>query len=173
MSEPASRTPTGPGRVLYIVFGLLGLTVTVHLIALAYVFSAGTDVVREDYYEHGEAWDAELAAVAAGKERGLAIALAPAADGWHSGAVAVISLSAAGAAPKPPGGLLVLRKPDDASLDRALPMATPETAGDRIRWRLPLQALKPGIWRLRAEILGEPAMVIDGRFEAGGAEIGR
>lgn len=163
-AEPAAQR-SGRRLALYLVGGLLGLPVAVHAGALVVAFSADTDVVRADYYNHGEAWDAELGALQAGQRFDLQASIEPAPGGWQHGAVVVLSMTDPGPAERPPGGLVQLRRLNDARLDRAWPVATPTVGDGRLSWRLPTATLRPGLWLLRAELLGQTRRLVERRID--------
>lgn len=152
--------------MIYVVFGLLGVTVAVHVVALVFAFSADTDLVREDYYEHGEAWDAELAAVAAGRRLHLNVALQSGVGSGEAGTLAVVAMNDPGVASRPTGGEIVLRRLDEARNDRRLPLAAPSAVDGRLRWQVPVMNLAAGLWLLRVELKGATPLVAESRATA-------
>lgn len=155
----APSPPAGKGiprRMLVVVLGLLGLTVTVHGIALVYALSAHTDLVRTDYYEHGEAWDEELARLATGTAAGLTLTLSPGADGGTK-----IALTARAGVDGRVARLHVYR-PDDAARDLTVELRPVAERPDGMgaSWQGQMAALGPGLWRVRADVEGQPPMSV-------------
>ena len=164
--------PKGDGRgvklLLGIVFGFLGLSVLVHATALTYVFTAQTDLVRDDYYEAGQRYDEEMAlrAAAAGKAFDVRVTA-----GVRPGVS--VRLPGADASLAAATGRIKLYRPGDASLDRTLalrPAGSGEAVGPGAMnpgqghgaiWHAPGAALTPGHWRVRVELDSQPPLAFE------------
>lgn len=149
-----STTAARPTRLLAIVLGFLGLSVLVHAVALSYVFSVDTDLVRSDYYEAGQAHDEELAKRTAARAFGLE--LTPAGH-----ALDVQVRADAGLA-----GQTVrvrLQRPDDASADHER-SATLAADG---RAHVDLTGIRNGAWQIRVELDAPTAAANELRVHVG------
>ncbi len=138
-----------------IVFGFLGLSVLVHGVALTYVFTANTDIVRTDYYQAGERYDEELALRTKGSALPFKVALEP----GDAGRV-TLSLPDAPATLRGATGRVMLYRPGDARLDRVLPLQ-PATASDTAAWQSPASAIPVGRWRVRVEFDAPHALAFE------------
>ncbi len=148
---PAAATSAADRRgvrlLLGIVFGFLGISVTVHAVALTYVFSTQTDLVRADYYQAGQTYDHEMSlrAAAAREAFDVRVAAGPA------GSVTV-RLPQASAALSAASGRLKLYRPGSARLDRTLPLPAAVVTDGTAVWRVPANDLAVGRWRVRFEL---------------------
>jgi nitrogen fixation protein FixH len=141
-----------------LVGGILGVTALVHLVALAYTSHATPELVRTDYYEAGEAHEAELAARR--RAEGLGLRLDVRAGAGLTGAN-VIELSAAA----PTAGRLDLARPARVglyrpgrqALDREVELwpveaEASEAVARAALWRAETAPLARGRWRARASL---------------------
>ena len=125
-----------------LIGGILGTSVLVHAVAITWAVGAQVDLVRDDYYEHGQAFDAELAAREKAARVGFAVQV--------QGQELVVTIER----PKLVQGPVVaqLYRPADRGADVEVPMTWREGA-----WRASPK-LAQGRWRLRVKTGGdEPA----------------
>ena len=168
-TQPAPRDREADERagkwlMRLIVFGLLGVSVSVHFTALSYVFSTDTDLVRDDYYDLDQRYEGELARFRAGAAWGWQI------ERGDDGVIAVTvgqraKPSGAAAAEPPSGGAglpsaaaplrVLLTRASNARLDQALTLRPGPATETTRTWRSPPTELVPGYWKLRVE-LGDP-----------------
>lgn len=160
-----SATPAAgarPTRLLAIVLGFLGLSVLVHAVALSYVFSVDTDLVRSDYYEAGQAHDEELAKRTAARAFGLEVT--PVGHALDVQVRADAGLAAQTI-------LVRLQRPDDASADHER-SATLAADG---RAHIDLAGIRSGAWQIRVELDAPTAAAHELRLHVGehGLEVRR
>ncbi|MCO4763821.1 MAG: FixH family protein [Myxococcales bacterium] len=159
------ETPVGDGKqqgrkgvifLLAIVFGFLGISVIVHAVALTYVFSTDTDLVRSDYYEAGQNYNAELAQRTAGAKQAFQVAVTAGEAGTVS-----IQLPKASEDMQAATGRVKLYRPGDASLDQELPLPKVRMAGTTAVWLVQTGKLHTGRWRVRLELDTPSKMAIE------------
>ncbi|GEM_PF-3060377 len=142
VSVPATtgQRPSDVWFARLLIGSILGTVVVVHAVALFSFTGATGDIERADYYEHGEAFDGELAMRAAAAT-GLSVTCSA------SGSCAV---TVAHQADLDGEATLTLQRADDASLDRTIAI----TRGSDGRWTAQAGALKSGWWRVRVATNG-------------------
>lgn len=152
---PHAGLPLRGGKrlLLLLVFGFLGLSVTVHAIALTYVFQVQHDLVRSDYYEAGERYDEELARRAVAGASRFVVARDAGSD------VLVVSAPGlrvdAGAAAR-----LRWFRPDAAAVDHVVEL-TAVGDGSVASWRASAPPLRTGAWTVRLEVDGATPLAIE------------
>ena len=132
-----------------LVGAILGTSVLVHGVAITWAVGADVDLVREDYYEHGQAFDAELAA----RERGAAAEM--------TAQVLGRSLVVRSARPELVTGPLTaeLYRASDRKADRKIALVGVQgKARNNDLWHGVIE-LAPGRWRLRVKSAGEAPLV--------------
>ncbi len=161
---PPSPPPAdvGPRRLLLWVGAILGTSLLVHAVALTYVFTAQTDLVRGDYYEAGLAHEDELAVRRASAAMGWHVHLVP--GDTDGSARLVVSAdhpppTEDGTVAAPPAAVARLYRAADAHLDRLVPLVPHAPSAGQVdtdragwRWHAELGQLASGAWRLRVEV---------------------
>lgn len=151
--EKGTSNNRGVKLLLAIVFGFLGISVTVHAVALSYVFSTQTDLVRSDYYEAGQSYDQEIALKAAGATKPFDIRLT--ADTVR------VRLAHAEAGTLAAVGRIQLYRPGDAALDRKLALPRAVVKDGVATWLVDAKDLAPGRWRVRLELDARPPLAVE------------
>lgn len=155
-ADPSTADRRGVKLLLGIVFGFLGISVTVHAVALAYVFSTQTDLVRADYYQAGQTYDDEMSLRTAAARQAFEVRVAAGAVGSVT-----VRLPQASAALSAASGRLKLYRPGDAQLDRTVPLPSAVVTDGTAVWRVPVKDLAPGRWRVRLELDAAPPLALE------------
>ena len=158
LSPPAPASIPLPKRggkrlLMLLVFGFLGLSVTVHAIALTYVFQVQHDLVRGDYYEAGERYDEELARRAVAGSSQFVIARDATSESI------VVTAPGLRVDPSAPARLRWLR-PDAASVDHVTKL---QAVGDGsvASWSGVSPPMRSGAWTVRLEVDGRAPLAIE------------
>ena len=131
------------GRAWALVGAILGTSVLVHAIAVTWAIGAQVDLVRDDYYEAGETFDAELDA----RSRGVQVGF----KAVFSGDPQLVTAADEGAV----NGALkaVFYRPNDRQQDTSIGLTRGVDGWHGVA------ALDEGHWRLRLVSDGDPRVV--------------
>jgi hypothetical protein len=122
-----------------LIGAILGTSVFVHAVAITWAVGAQVDLVRDDYYEHGQAFDVELAAREQAARVGFSAHL-------KDGELTVVPVR-----PELVQAPVVaqLYRPNNRNADREIEMTWRDGA-----WRAS-PTVSVGMWRLRVKTGGE------------------